>query len=81
MIADSYWDMLKGLSRDVKLDLIDRLSTSVSEESKGKIAEDDRLTESMIRRFCGAWKGDESAEDIISTINAGKKSKDEPIAF
>ena len=33
----------------------------------------------MIKRCCGSWVGEQSAEEIIANINDSKKSKSEPV--
>lgn len=60
---DTYWDMLKDLSTDIKLKLIARLSNSIVEN---KVEEDSN--ELLADRFYGVWKDDKSAEELINEI-------------
>lgn len=78
-LADSYWDILKGLGRDVKLVLIARLSSSLvrnEDANKYSVPDDDTFNE-----FCGAWVGEESVEEINAIIKDSRKSKDETLQF
>lgn len=36
------------------------------------LSAEDKFTQQMLSRFSGAWHGEESAEEIIATINEGK---------
>lgn len=59
-----YWNMLKNLGKDVKVELISMLASSLAKpdsrnvESKKKWASE----------FAGAWKDDRDADDIVSDI-------------
>lgn len=56
---------------------------SPSPTAKSKFPENfqfhDEKTKEMLESFYGAWVGDESADEINSWINDGKKSHTEPI--
>ena len=68
-----YWDELKNLSNDEKLQIIMLLSSSM--RKKDKVDEkSDHYTQKMLSRFSGAWVGEESPEAIIENINSSKKS-------
>lgn len=75
--TESYWNLLKNVRREVKLHLIARLSQSVVDDSAtksvGSSLSDD--TAAFLARFDGAWKGNESAESIISTIHENRSCK------
>lgn len=77
-IADTYWHFLKNLNSDIKIRLIEKLSASLMHSSAFNNPEN--RTEEFIRKFNGAWVGDESAEEIIKNISEFKSSK-EPISF
>lgn len=64
-IEDMYWQLLKGLSSDIKVKLINRLSESlIRKETK---------TNDTAMSFYGAWSDDErSAEDIVAEIRNGR---------
>lgn len=53
-LTDSYWEMLKSLSDEVKLRLATRLTASVV---SAKAADVDN-TEEMLEKHLGAWKDD-----------------------
>lgn len=57
-LTNTYWDILKSLSNEVKLRLATRLTASVA---ASKANEKDR-TENMIKKYYGSWKGECSAE-------------------
>lgn len=77
-IADTYWNFLKNLNSDIKIRLIEKLSASLKNSSTFNSQEN--RTEEFIRKFNGAWTGDESAEEIIKNISELKSSK-EPVSF
>ena len=52
--VDRYWNLLKDLSNEMKLDLIARLSNSMRKENKK-----DHVYAS---RFYGVWKDDDSMD-------------------
>ena len=51
-IVDNYWNLLKGLSDNVKLALISKLSSSVAMKAEGKKSKSMKLSE-----FYGALDG------------------------
>ena len=62
--ASVYWNMLKGLSSEIKLDLISRLSASLLKREA-----DDAHWAS---EFAGKWKDDRSAEEMIADIREAR---------
>lgn len=74
-LTNSYWEMLKSLSSEVKLRLAARLTTSVVEASEHVTTAGD--TEEMIQKYCGSWKdnrtSDEITESILSSRQGGKE--------
>lgn len=75
-----YWNELKDLSSDEKLQIIMLLTSSLRKEKKLK-EPSKSYTKEMLHRFSGAWVGEESAEEIIDNINKSKKSHSEPVSF
>lgn len=67
--ADSaiYWNMLKNLAPDVKLDLISRLSASLITVVKSPSTE-----RNWAMRLSGRWEDDRSTEQIISDIHEAR---------
>ncbi len=63
-VIDSYWELLRDLSMDIKLKLISKLSNSILE---GKTKDD--TTASLADKFYGAWKDNKSAEELIEIIH------------
>lgn len=66
-----YWNLLKNLSADVKLDLIARLSNSLLNQDKP--AEDSQWASA----FAGKWIDARSAEEIIDDIRESRTSNEE----
>ncbi len=74
--TNDYWNVLKDLSNDMKLELIARLSNSLI-SNKGK-------TKSLsASRFYGVWKDNDSvsAERLNKEIKASRMFKDDIEAF
>lgn len=67
-----YWNMLKNLNEDVKLELISKLSTSLLTSRK------EVHSENWASNFSGGWKDSREAEEIISDIR-GARSKNREI--
>jgi hypothetical protein len=63
-IADYYFDFLKNLNSNSKLDLISKLSQSLKES--------DKTEEATLQSLFGAYKSDETAEEIIAKIKASR---------
>lgn len=71
------WNELKGLDKREKLKLIALLSSSLVSDDVAEPKRD--RTQEMIDRFCGAWVGDETAEEIIANIENSRMSHVEPV--
>ena len=73
--ANRYWNLLKDLSNEMKLDLIARLSNSMRKENKK-----DHVSAS---RFYGAWKDEDSmdADRLATEVKESRKFKDDITAF
>ena len=65
-IADYYFDFLRNLKADSKLDLISKLSLSLKEENQ--------IAETSLQSLFGAYQSDETAEEIIAEIRASRVS-------
>ena len=59
--VEDYFNMIKNLSRDKKLDLIKKISESLKGD---QVQEKDNSW----RDFFGAWESEDSAEEIIGGI-------------
>ena len=64
--ANAYWNMLKDLSMDIKLDLISRLSNSL--RNRDQAVQDSHWTAD----FAGKWSDCRSAEEIIDDIRKAR---------
>ncbi len=64
-LVKAYLALLENASTENKLELISRLSESIRHSLRDK---------RNIDRFYGAWKSDESAEEIIEQIQTSRTS-------
>ncbi len=65
-LADYYFGFLKNLNSDSKLDLISKLSQSLKQNEKAD--------EVSLQSLFGAYKSEETAEEIISAIRTSRVS-------
>jgi len=63
-LADYYFGFLKNLNPDSKLDLISKLSQSLKET--------ETVSETSLQSLFGAYKSDETAEEIIEELRASR---------
>ncbi len=66
-LADYYFGFLKNLNSDSKLDLISKLSQSLKEAATVK--------ETSLQSLFGAYRSDETAEEIIAELRASRVLK------
>lgn len=59
-----YWNMLKNLGKDVKVELISMLASSLAKSDNVCRVTKDKWAS----KFDGAWKDDRDADDIVSDI-------------
>lgn len=81
VLFNSYWNQLRGLSDQLKLQLAIRLTADVSERAKSAVLEcesEEAYTQRFINTFAGAWHGNETADEIIQTIKTGFHSTEQP---
>ena len=62
-----YWNALRSMSKNIRLGLAVKLTNSVLEEESKEMS-DEAYTEAMFDKFDGAWKGDESADELMGNI-------------
>lgn len=60
-LVDTYFSMLKNLSQNNKLELIERLSNSIRTSKRKKTAK-------SIDALYGSWESEKSADEIIKEI-------------
>lgn len=65
IMVDDYYGLLRNLSKETKLKLIEKLSNSITENT---VSENDNLVD----KFFGAFKSDKSAEEIIKEIRESR---------
>ena len=72
--ADSniYWNLLKNLSFDVKLDLISKLSASLIRKDKAKDTDG-----AWVAQFVGKWQDARSADEIVADIRDARTNNRE----
>ncbi len=63
-LADYYFKFLKNLNRDNKLDLISKLSQSLKKN--------DEVADTSLQSLFGAYKSDETADEIIEALRASR---------
>jgi hypothetical protein len=63
-LADYYFDFLKNLNPDSKLDLISKLSQSLKETKTDP--------EISLQSLFGAYKSDETADEIIAELRTSR---------
>lgn len=63
-LADYYYGFLKNLNPDSKLDLIAKLSQSLKEEHI--------VPEESLQSLFGAYKSEETADEIIAELRASR---------
>lgn len=80
--TSTYWNLIKDVKDEIKIRLITLLSESLTNTLTVKVPvkDKDEATEAFIKKYYGAWKGSESADDIIAKISEGKTCKD-PVSF
>lgn len=66
-----YWNMLKNLNEDIKLELISKLSTSLLAKKK-KVE-----SENWASSFSGVWEDSREAEDILADIRSARTNNRE----
>ena len=70
-ISNTYWEMLKDLSSDIKLELIAKLSASL-------VAKDNTSdTSNGTTEFVGRWEDDRTADEVIEDIRGARTSNRE----
>ena len=63
-VAESYFESLRNLSADTKLDLISKLSQSLKKEDVKPV--------NSLESLFGAYVSDETADEIIADIRASR---------
>jgi hypothetical protein len=64
---DNYFGLMKSLSREHKIQLAAKLTQEIAEEADGHT---DEMV--LVDKFCGAWKSEKNADEIIAEIHADR---------
>lgn len=62
-----YWNVLRSMSKNIRLGLAVKLTNSVLEEERKEMS-DEAYTEEMLNKFFGKWEGNETAEELMDII-------------
>jgi len=65
IIADNYFGLLRNLSKETKIELIAKLSSSITEDN---VSDDDTIVD----KYFGAFISDKTAEQIIKEIRESR---------
>lgn len=63
--TNMYWNIIKNVSPEIKVDLISRLSASL-------LIKPNYATENVVDKLYGAWQDDKSAEKLADEIRASR---------
>lgn len=61
-ITKTYWEALKNVGQDVKLELISLLAASLTTKTK------QNEENNWAQKYCGAWQDDKSPEEMAAFI-------------
>ena len=62
-----YWNVLRSMSKNIRLGLAVKLTNSVLEEERKEMS-DEAYTEEMLNKFLGKREGNETAEELMGII-------------
>lgn len=74
-LTNSYWEMLRFLSDDIKLRLASLLTSSVADNREKALTSNKDITEQMIEKYAGALTDDRSSDEINRSIYSMRSSK------
>ena len=74
-VSAKYWEELKDLSDNVKLELITLLSSSMTRSETDIKKEANEKLESALLKFSTDWGGDASAMDISHELREGIENR------
>jgi len=73
-----YWNLIKNLSPETKLDLIGKLSASLMKHPKPATANiADKSHGAWAANLAGRWQDDRATEDIVSDIREARTANRE----
>ena len=62
-----YWNVLRSMSKNIRLGLAVKLTNSVLEKESKEMS-DEVYTEEMLNKFFGKWEGNETVEELKGII-------------
>ena len=76
-----YWSYIKNANDEIKLKLISLLSLSLSnkEFEIDNLESEEERTQKFLKKYSGAWVGNETAEEIIEIIKSVNSCKEPPL--
>ncbi|MDR3343849.1 MAG: hypothetical protein LBT14_13930 [Treponema sp.] len=66
LLLDNYLGLMKGLSRENKIQLVAKLTREIAEEK------DDPNKMDLVDKFCGVWQSEKSADEIVAEMRADR---------
>jgi len=73
-----YWNIIKNLSPETKLDLIGKLSASLMKHTKpATVSLDSKSHGAWAANLAGRWQDDRATEDIVSDIREARTANRE----
>lgn len=63
--VNMYWNLIKNLDADLKLDLIDRMINSLRKKER-------TATDNLADNFYGVWKDEKPVEELAKEIRASR---------
>ncbi|MDR2579750.1 MAG: hypothetical protein LBC85_01995 [Fibromonadaceae bacterium] len=67
MLADTYFDFLKYLKREQKIQVVYELVKDIADS---QIEQENSLC--LVDKFCGAWKSEKDVQEIASEIREAR---------
>jgi hypothetical protein len=67
VFLDNYFGLIKGLTREQKIQLAAKLTHEIAETTDEHTHDMD-----LVDKFCGAWKSEKDADEIIAEIRAAR---------
>jgi len=76
VVVNNYFNPLRSLRREDKINLVAMLTNEIAKETEIKTKNKD-----VVNRFFGAFQSDKSAEEMIDEIRSSRKFNREIIPF
>jgi hypothetical protein len=76
VVVKNYFNPLRSLSREDKINLVAMLTNEIARETETKVENKD-----VVNRFFGAFQSDKSAEEMIDEIRSSRKFNRKIVSF